>query len=84
MLAHQAVLMTNPEIIAAIERWQTDPRVYPLTCCTSREVHTPLKPIERAGQIILVCPDCGHRELQIPEAILEWTGDLSGFLGIAR
>ena len=76
--------MTNPEIIAAVERWQTDPRLYPLTCCASDQIHTPLKAIERAGHIILVCPDCGHRVHQVPEAVLEWNGDLSGFLGIAR
>ena len=76
--------MTNPEIIAAIERWQTDPRLYPLTCCTSAVTHTPLQPIEKAGQIILVCPDCGHRKHDIPEDVLEWNGDLSCFLGIAR
>ena len=75
--------MTNPEIIAAIERWQSDSRLYPLTCCTSPVAHTPLQPVERAGQIILVCPDCGHRT-RVPEDVFEWKGDLSGFLGIAR
>jgi hypothetical protein len=76
--------MTNPEIIAAIERWQTDPRLHPLTCCASDEIHTPLKPVEKGGDIILVCPDCGHRQFQIPAAVFEWNGDLSCFLGIAR
>jgi hypothetical protein len=76
--------VTNPEIIAAVERWQTDSRLYPLTCRIDGQVHAPLQPIERGGQIILVCPDCGHREAQIPDVVLEWNGDLSWLLGIAR
>ena len=75
--------MTNPEIIAAVERWQTDPRLYPMICRTSAMIHAPLQPIERAGQIQLVCPDCGHCENQIPNVVLEWNGELSWLLGTA-
>ena len=76
--------MTNSEILAAVERWQTDPRLHPLTCCTSNVIHAPLKPIEKAGQVILECPNCGHCEVQIPDVVLQWNGDLSWLLGIAR
>jgi hypothetical protein len=76
--------MTNSEIIAAVERWQTDPRLYPLTCRTSNDVHAALKPIEKGGQILLECPICGCCEAEIPDVVLEWNGDLSWLLGIAR
>ena len=75
--------MTNSEIIAAVERWQTDPRLHPLTCRNSK-AHAPLKPIEKAGQIILECPNCESCEVSIPDVVLQWNGDLSWLLGIAR
>ena len=76
--------MTNQQIIAAVERWQTDPRLYPLTCCASPEMHAPLRPIERDGQIILACPNCEYSQKSIPEVVLEWNGDLSWLLGTTR
>ena len=76
--------MTNPEIIAAVERWQTDPRLCPLTCRASGDVHGPLQPIEKDGHIMLVCPNCGCSEDEIPDVVLKWNGDLSWLLGIAR
>ena len=76
--------MTNSEIIAAVERWQTDTRLLPLTCCKSYEIHAPLKPIEKDGHIVLACPVCEYRQDSIPDVVLEWNGDLSSLLGIAR
>jgi hypothetical protein len=76
--------MTNQEIIAAVERWQTDPRVHPLTCCNSSQAHGPLKAIEKGGQIVLECPRCEYCQASIPDAVLQWDGNLSGFLGIAH
>lgn len=76
--------MTNPEIIAAVERWQTDSRLHPLTCCNGSQCHAPLKPIEKAGQIMLECPDCEYCQATIPDVVLEWNGELSWLLGIAR
>jgi hypothetical protein len=79
----KVVGMTNQEIIAAVERWQTDARLYPLTCCTST-THAPLEPIEKGGQIVLACPNCDYCQAAIPDMVLEWNGDLSWLLGIAR
>ena len=75
--------MTNTEIIAAVERWQNDPRLHPLTCCNST-VHAPLKPIEKSGHIMLECPNCEYCQDSIPDVVLQWNGDLSWLLGIAR
>ncbi len=69
--------MTNSEIIAAVERWQTDSRLHPLTCRTCSQLHEPLKPVEKAGQVILECPCCAQCELNIPEVVLDWDGNLS-------
>ena len=76
--------MTNQEIITAVVRWQTDPRLHPLTCCNSYQVHAPLEPIEKAGKIVLACPNCEYCQESIPDVVLEWDGDLGWLLGIAR
>ncbi len=52
--------MTNAEIIAAVERWQTDPRLHPVTCGQYSQKHAPLKPVEKGGEVILECPNCEH------------------------
>ncbi len=73
--------MTNSEIIAAVERWQTDTRLHPLTCRTCGEVHHErLKPIEKAGHVLLECPYCERCEVNIPDVVLEWDGDLHCFI----
>ena len=74
--------MTNSEIIAAVERWQADTRVHSLTCQNHNQSDALLKPVEKSGQVMLVCPDCGYCQLSIPDAVLQWDGNLSGFLGI--
>ena len=66
--------MTNEEIIAAVNRWQADPRLRPMTCGNSREGHLPLKPIERAGRVILVCSNCEYSQVFIPDVVLQWNG----------
>jgi len=76
--------MTNQEIIAAVERWQTDPRLYPLTCCSSSQVHAPLRAVEKGGQILLECPNCEYCQASIPDVVLQWDGNLSRLLGIAH
>lgn len=72
--------MTNPEIIAAVERWQADPRLHSLTCRDHNLIHAPLVPVEKAGSVILECPSCGYCELNIPEAVFVWDGNLAGFI----
>lgn len=55
--------------IAAIRRWQSNPKVHPLTCGKDGS-HALLRPsLESEGQIVLLCPDCDYRQVQIPRAI---------------
>jgi hypothetical protein len=75
--------MTNSEIIAAVARWQADPRLYPLTCRTHNHGHELLQPVEKAGQVVLECPNCEYCQPTIPDAVLEWDGNLAWFLGIS-
>ncbi len=56
--------MTNAEIIAAVNRWQTAP-VHPLTCGTDSN-HRVLVPLEQAGTVILACPECDYRQAIAP------------------
>jgi hypothetical protein len=74
--------MSNAEIIAAVNRWQTDLRLVPLTCCVGTK-HRHLVPSEVEGQVILTCPDCDYRQDHIPDVVLRFaasqTADLTGF-----
>lgn len=74
--------MTNAQIIAAVYRWQSDPRLVPLICCVGSK-HRNLQPIQVEGQVILVCPDCDFRQDYVPDVVLKaatgQTADLSGF-----
>jgi hypothetical protein len=74
--------MTNSEIIAAVVRWQTDSRLHPLTCGNHDQDSEPLIPIENGGRVILQCPKCAFRQAAIPDAVLEWNGNLLWFLGL--
>ena len=73
--------MTNAEIVAAVNRWQTDARLVPLTCCVGVK-HRSLTPVEVNGQVILACPECDFRQ-DVPEVVLKaatgQTADLTGF-----
>ena len=73
--------MSNAEIIAAVNRWQSDPSLLPLTCCVGSK-HRNLIPVEAEGRVNLACPDCDFRQ-DVPEVVLKAaagrTADLSGF-----
>ncbi len=74
--------MTNAEIIAAVNRWQTDARLHPLTCCVG-DKHRHLTPVEVEGKVILACPDCEYRQDYVPEVVLRYAAqatDLTGFV----
>jgi hypothetical protein len=57
--------MTNAEIIAAVDKWQRDPRLHPLTCKLD-STHQKLDAREVDGKVILTCPDCAYRQTYIP------------------
>jgi hypothetical protein len=66
----------------AIEKWQEDNRVHPLTCGTCNHVN--LKPcIEATGghislssqagsKIVLECPQCDYKQEYVPECVYRW------------
>lgn len=78
--------MSNAEIVAAVNRWQTDARLVPLTCCVGTK-HRNLRPIEVNGRVMLACPDCDFRQ-DVPDVVLKSatgkTADLSGFFSGLR
>ena len=56
--------------IAAIRRWQTDPAAHHLTCGNDSG-HSLLRPsLESEGQLVLLCPDCDYRQVDIPAIVL--------------
>ena len=61
--------MSNAEIIAAVNRWQTVGYLQPLTC-EQDSTHRPLVPLEHDGQVQLLCPDCSYRQTSIPDVVL--------------
>ena len=65
--------MSNAEMIAAINRWQNERLVHPLTCMTD-SCRGKLIPVERMGSIVLSCPSCGCRQSFIPDVVLTFTG----------
>ena len=61
--------MTNQEMIAAVERWQADHSVNPLTCRGNGHTHPPLTAREKDGQVILTCRGCTYRQTLTPTLI---------------
>ena len=53
--------MTNTEHIEVIKRFQCNPRVHPLTCGNNSS-HSPLLPVDVAGELFLYCPDCDYKQ----------------------
>lgn len=56
--------MTNEELIKAVEKHQSNPFVHPLTCGVSSS-HELLIAEEKDGEVVLVCPTCGHVQKNI-------------------
>jgi hypothetical protein len=76
--------------IAAIELWQNDPSVHPLTCGKDSQ-HSLLRPqinqIVRGGSgdayapwVVLQCPDCDYIQTNVPEAIFDRYNQVLYFL----
>ena len=61
--------MTNAQIIAAVDKWQRDPRLHPLACKIDG-THQKLEAREVEGKVILACPDCGFRQTYIPWIVM--------------
>jgi hypothetical protein len=64
--------MKNEEIIEKIEKWQQCDCVHPLTCGSDTCSHSNLKPIEKDGEVIMICPaeDCDYKQSYIPQCVL--------------
>ena len=75
--------MTNEQIIAAVNRWQSDPRLHPLTCWVGSK-HRNLVPAEIKGKVILRCPDCDYWQEHIPEVVLRPTGQTADLIGFFK
>ena len=56
--------------IAAIRRWQANPGNHPLTCGTDSSHRLLQASVESEGQIVLLCPDCEYRQVEIPTVVL--------------
>ena len=63
------VTPANPEIMAAVKRWQANP-AQRLNC---RRVisHQALEPVDENGRVVLRCLDCDYRQDWIPQAVLQ-------------
>ena len=65
--------MSNAEMIAAVNRWQSEPLVHPLIC-RAGDCRGKLIPVERLKTVMLLCPECGLRQSFIPEVVLMFAG----------
>lgn len=55
--------------IAAIDYWQDRAYVHPLTCGV-KSSHAELRgKCDKDGEVVLVCPTCGHVQQWIPEHV---------------
>jgi hypothetical protein len=61
--------MTNQDKISAVECWQADQTVHPLTCISSK--HGSLVPVEKGKEVVLLCTVCGYYQEFIPNAVFE-------------
>jgi len=57
------------EQITAIRRWQANPRVHPLTCGNDSSHGRLRASVESEGQMVLLCPDCDYRQVEIPTIV---------------
>lgn len=65
--------MSNADVIAAVERWQSEPLVQALIC-RSTGCSGKLVPFERRHRVVLSCPVCGEYQSLIPEIVLAFKG----------
>ena len=57
-------------IVAAVQGWQANPAVHPLTCGNDSS-HELLVAEKRGRKVVLVCPTCGHVQDWIPTVVIE-------------
>ena len=60
--------MNPTHLLAAIERWQSNPARETLLC--REAAHRPLEGRDRDGSVVLCCPDCNYKTV-IPDYVLE-------------
>lgn len=61
--------MSNEDILKAIQLWQSDKHMHPLTC-GSKNCRKELKGTIEKGKVILIC-SCGYKQYHIPRAVLK-------------
>jgi hypothetical protein len=61
--------MSPERAVAAVRAWQRDMTPHRLTCAKDN-THRPLDATVDDQRVVLVCPDCGHRQRRIPELVL--------------
>ncbi len=66
--------MTTAQIIAAVDKWQADPKLVPLTCKTD-STHGKLDAREVDGKAVLACSTCGYRQTYIPWIVMNADGN---------
>jgi hypothetical protein len=62
----------NNDKIEAVKAWQNNTSIHPLTCGKDSK-HKGLIPVEKDGEVILKCPDCGYIQKCIPDAVLQYS-----------
>jgi len=61
--------MSPERVVEAVRAWQRDMSPHRLTCAKDSG-HRPLEAMVTDESVVLVCPDCGHRQRRIPELVL--------------
>ncbi len=62
--------MTNDQKVKAIEEWQKNDRMHPMTCGMDSK-HELLVPRTEDGTVVLKCPTCGLRQHYVPDIVYE-------------
>ena len=55
-------MISNAAIIDNVRFYQRALCFHELTCGNDSQNHSPLVPVERNGEVILVCPDCDYKQ----------------------
>jgi hypothetical protein len=69
------------EIRSAIEWWQRQDELHPLTCSGGGGPCSDVKreSVVRGCRVVLLCPDCGHIQTKVPDCVIlayrAWKGD---------
>lgn len=63
--------MDAKKIFDAVNFWQQDPSIHPLTCGNNSN-HEPLIPSIKNDKCILICKDCDYTQDCIPKIVLQF------------